>query len=155
MPILGTLNVQVSHNKQVCFSLVIVTGSGPSLLNHDWLKKVKWAWHLINHLHLKTLKDLLEEHKVEFEEHLGRLYGFEAKYFVHSSVSPRFCKARSVHHLMLLLMNEKLDQLVKEKVIEPIGMLIGQHPLYQYLKVTRKQYKFVVILSLQLTELQS
>ena len=42
LPVLGTLNIQVSQNKQVCLSLVVVTGSGPSLLSRDWLEKLNW-----------------------------------------------------------------------------------------------------------------
>ena len=42
LPILGALNVQVSHNRQKVFlSLVVVTGSGSSLLGRDWLEKLK------------------------------------------------------------------------------------------------------------------
>ena len=37
LPILGMFTC--SHNKQVCLSLVVVTGSCPSLLGHDCLEK--------------------------------------------------------------------------------------------------------------------
>ena len=105
-------------------------------------------------MHLKTLHDLLEEHKVVFEESLGILNGFKAKIFVNPSVSPRFCKTHSVPYSMQILVDEKLDQLVKERVIEPVQYADWAAPIYQYLKVTRKQSEFVVILSLQLRELQ-
>ena len=45
------------------------------------------------------------------------LNGFKAKIFVDPSVSPRFCKARSVPYSMQILVDKKIDQLVKEKVI--------------------------------------
>ena len=139
LPILGTLNVQVSHNKQkACLALVVVTGSGPSLLGRDWLKKLKMDWQQINHMHLKTLHDLLEEHKVVFEESLGMLNGFKAKNFVDPSVSPRFCKARSVPYSMQILVDEKLDQLVKEKVIEPVEYADWAAPIVPVLKSDKK-----------------
>ena len=110
LPILGTLNVQVYH-KKVCLSLVVVTGCAPSLLGHDWLEKLKLDWQLINHMHLKTLHDLLEEHKEVFAESLGMLNGFKSNIFVNPSVGPRFCKAHSLPYSMQILMDEKLDQL--------------------------------------------
>ena len=98
LPILGTLNVQVSHNKQKAgLALVVVTGSGPSLLGRDWLKKLKLDWQQINHMHLKTLHDLLEEHKVVFEESLGMLNGFKAKIFVDHLLAPGFVKPVLYH----------------------------------------------------------
>ena len=67
-------------------------------------------------MHLNTLHDMLEEHKVVFEKCLFlMLNGFKAKIFVDPSVSLRFCKACSVPYLIQILVEEKLDQLVKKK----------------------------------------
>ena len=119
--------------------LVVVTGSGPSLLGHDWLKKLKLDWQQINNMHLKTLHDLLEEHTIVFEESLGMLNEFKAKTFVDPSVSPRFCKACSVpYSSMQILVDKKLDQLVKEKVIEPVQYADWAAPIVPVLKSEKK-----------------
>ena len=93
----------------------------------------------------ETLHDLLEEHKVVFEESLGMLNGFKAKIFVDPSVSPRFCIARSAPYSIQILVDEKLDQLVKERVIEPVQYADWAAPIVPVLKSYKKQSKFVAI----------
>ena len=64
--------------------------------------------------------------------------GSKLKNFVDPSVSPRFCKARSVPYSMQILVDEKLDQLVKEKVIEPVQYADWAAPIVPVLKSDKK-----------------
>ena len=86
-----------------------------------------------------------------FEESLGMLNGFKAKIFVDPSVSPRFCKARSVPYSMQILVDEKLDQLVKEKVIEPVEYADWAAPIVPVLKSDKKTVRICGDFKLKLT----
>ena len=79
-----------------------------------------------------------------FEESLGTLNGFKAKIFVDPSVSPRFSKAHSVPYLMQILVDEKLDQLVKEKVLEPVQYADWAAPIVPVLKSDKKTIQICV-----------
>ena len=94
---------------------------------------------------LENLHDLLEEHKVVFEESSRMLNGFKVKILVDPSVSPRFCNVDPVPYSMQILVDEKLDQLVKEKVVEPVQYIDWAAPIVPVLKSD----------NLQLTELKS
>ena len=46
----GELDVQVQYEQQSCqLSLLVVHGSGPSLIGRDWMSKIKFNWADIKH----------------------------------------------------------------------------------------------------------
>ena len=46
--------------------------------------------------------------------------GFQAKLYMDGSVTPRFCKARSVPYAMRQKLDDELQPLQKEGIIEPV-----------------------------------
>ena len=62
-------------------SLVIVEGSGPSLLGRDWLSLIKLDWKQINQMHTHLLQSVLEQYSGAFQDGLGTLKGFKARIY--------------------------------------------------------------------------
>ena len=76
----GSLQVLVRHGGQkVHLPLTVVKGSGPSLLDRDWLSQLQIDWKQVRHISASALESLLEHKKKLFEPGLGKLKGFWAK----------------------------------------------------------------------------
>ena len=73
----ATLRVRVQYSDQFAkLILVVVEGSGPSLLGHNWLNYLRLDWSRIAQVHatrLKTLNLVLDQHKAIFEDGLGTI----------------------------------------------------------------------------------
>ena len=63
-------------------TLIVITGDGPSLLGHDWLKNIVLDWNQLNQVHQSTshCQELVERHKELFNEELGLVKGMKAKF---------------------------------------------------------------------------
>ena len=93
IPILGEIEVEVQckgqHSEQ---KLLVVAGKGPSLLGHDWLSQIKLDWNQLNHLQTSAMsascQQILDRHKVVFEDKLGKVEGFEAKFHINLMYIP-------------------------------------------------------------------
>lgn len=60
--------VEVRHGgEEAQLPLVVVAGSGPSLLGRDWLSQLRLDWQAIHRLQELTLSEVLEKHKAVFE----------------------------------------------------------------------------------------
>ena len=80
IPVVGCTNVNVDYNGQLCeLPLVVVGGSGPSLLGRDWLSHVQLDWQQINQVYNASLHSVLSRYPGVFHEGLGTLKGFKAK----------------------------------------------------------------------------
>ena len=68
--VLGTLVVNVEYKtQQVARSLIVVKGSGPSLLGRDWLAEIRLHWKRLSVQQTSTerpLKDILKRHESLF-----------------------------------------------------------------------------------------
>ena len=80
--IIGNLHVRVQYGDQFAkLVLVVVEGSGPSLLGRSWLKYLWLDWSQIAQVHatrLKTLNSVLDQHKALFEDGLGTIEPYQA-----------------------------------------------------------------------------
>lgn len=110
---LGEVEVTVSYkNQRATLPLVVVTGSGPSLLGRNWLTTIHLDWKSINMVQGKTLTKVLDSYQEVFEEELGKLKGHEAKIHVNPGAQPCFCKARPVPYAMRSKVEAELERLV-------------------------------------------
>ena len=78
----GRLTVRVVYGqKEATLPLLVVDGSGPSLLGHDWLATIKLDWHSLNKVQTEpapptnTLQDVLQRHGDVFKKELGTVRG--------------------------------------------------------------------------------
>ena len=132
---LGCTEVELKYNGQEArLSLIVVEGSGPTLLGRSWLKHIHVVldWQEIRHLSTCSLQEVLDKHPVVFGGGLGTLKNFEAK--IHDpNATPRFCKARSVPYA-LRKVEEELERLVREGTLEPIQVADWAAPIVPVLK---------------------
>ena len=118
----GKIDVNVDIDNQTAqLSLVVVKGSGPSLLGVDWLEKLKLEW---NKMHLvrnqRELHSLLEKHRAVFEDQLGCIKGVKAKFYLKPNAQPKFCRARNVPFALWEKVEKELQRLQDAGVIEPV-----------------------------------
>lgn len=98
MSVVGSLQVEVSHNNQTKqLPLLVVKGQSPSLLGRDWMNKLTLDWQSIHNVQgNRQLDKLLQKHSVLFRDELGKLEGYQVKLHLDTEAHPKFCKARSV-----------------------------------------------------------
>lgn len=82
--LLGCCNVNIHYKGQTTNApLLVVKGSGPSLLGRNWLNVIRLDWASINVVtNHNALQSLCSKYAELFEEGLGTLKGFEARIHV-------------------------------------------------------------------------
>ena len=94
IPVVGCCNVNIEYNGQSAqLPLLVVGGSGPTLLGRDWLSQIRLDWHQIHLVHSVSLLAV-------FQGGLGTLQGYKAKILVEPGAVPRFNPARSVPYAL-------------------------------------------------------
>ena len=96
---LGVISVQVEANKQKQqLELLVVPGSGPSLLGRDWLSNLRLDWAQIHNMKQSdSLQAVLDHHPTVFEASLGLVQGITAKYMLILRLNPSFSKSGQYH----------------------------------------------------------
>ena len=92
--VLGSITVTAeTPGQQACLPLLVVEGSGPSLLGRDWLAKLHLDWkEIFSVLFQRTLANNLEQHQKVFEPGLGTIKSMEAKLYVDPQAQPAFLR---------------------------------------------------------------
>jgi len=105
IPVVGSVQVKVKYKSQeFTVPLIIVKGSGFTLLERNWLQMVKLDWQEIFFINDQPVSPVLQKHSKVFEEGLGTLTGFQAKnncgrpfsptHILQSTYSSFFCKRK-------------------------------------------------------------
>ena len=120
----GCIRVSVKYqSQQEDLNLLVVAGSGPSLLGRDWLQTLRLEWASICRIQAtpsETLSKLLEQHAELFKDELGMVKGTTAKIHVDSEAQPRFCRPRTVPYALREKVDREIERLEKDGVIEPV-----------------------------------
>ena len=92
LEVLGSVSVQVEYKDQLaCLPLLVVQGSGSSLLGRNWLKKLRLDWPEIHQLQeTGTCERILQKHQQVFKEELGEIKGIKAQISIDPQAQPRF-----------------------------------------------------------------
>lgn len=100
--VLGATKVKVVHKGIAKMLVVVVKGSGTSLLGRGWLKALKVDWQPVHKIEdtENTLQGVLSRHEAVFKAELGMLKGFTAKIHVANDATPCFYNPRSVPFAM-------------------------------------------------------
>ena len=121
--ILGQTTVTVSYNNQEkTLHLLVVAGTGPSLLGRDWLSQLKLDWNQINRVLTATSRScdrILDKHQSVFKDELGKVEGMTAKFHINQDAQPKFFKARPVPYALRTKVEEELARLEANGVIQP------------------------------------
>ena len=102
LEVLGSLSVLVEYGEQKSqLELLVIAGSGPSLLERDWLLAIKLDCSQLHHMTVPSvLHKLLQKHAIVFKDELGEVKGTTAKIHVDPQARPRFCKLRTVPYAL-------------------------------------------------------
>ena len=142
IPVVGCCSVNVEYNGQTGqFPLLVVDGSGPTLMGRDWLTQIRLNWREIHHVHPASLQTVLAGYPSVFQEGLGTLKGFEARIYVDPNAQPRFSPARSVPYALRDLVNKELQRLQDEGTLEPVEISEWAAPIVAVLKRDKKSVR--------------
>lgn len=137
MPLLGAAKVKI-EDKGIAKTLavVVVKGSGLSLVGRGWIKALKVGWQPVHKIddRAETLQEVLSRHETVFQDELGMLKGFTAKIHVANDAKPCFYKLRSVPFAMKEKVEQEIERLLKEKIIEPVKFSEWAAPIVPVLK---------------------
>ena len=135
IPVVGCCNVNIDYNGQSAqLPLLVVGGSGPTLLGRDWLSQIRLDWHQIHHVHSASLQALLARYPAVFQDGLGKLQGYQAKILVEPNSVPKFNPARSVPYALRDKVDRELQRLQDEGILEPVETAEWAAPIVTVLK---------------------
>ena len=129
IPVLGEAQVKVQHGENIQqLKLVVVGGSGPSLLGRNWLRQLRLDWRRIGKIETQTtgkLETLLKKHEALFRDELGTVATHEASLHLNSNAVPKFHKPRPVPFAIKDAIGQQLDQLEKCQFLQPAVEYLG------------------------------
>uniref|UniRef100_A0A8C6MDI2 ribonuclease H n=1 Tax=Nothobranchius furzeri TaxID=105023 RepID=A0A8C6MDI2_NOTFU len=117
--------------------LVVVKGTGPSLLARGWLEELKLKWDKIKQVKAETqdLQEVLARHEEVFKEELGMLKGTKATIRVSANACPKYYRPRSVPYAMKTKVGKEIERLSKNDIIKPVKYSEWGVPIVPVLKL--------------------
>lgn len=141
LSILGSIEVNVKYAfqaQQYLLKLLVVAGSGPSLLGRDWMSHIILDWKSFGLFQVRStdtrLHDVLARHTNVFKDELGLVKGTTAKIHVDPGSKPRFCNPRPVPYALRSKVEQELERLEKDGIIEPIHFSEWAAPIVPVVK---------------------
>ena len=146
--ILGVITVRVRarNGVQHDLPLMVVPGSGPSLLGRNWLSRLELNWaeiHQLNPLHTEKkmqnprLQRVLNKYAVVFEDSHQAVKTEAAKIYVSDKAVPKYYKCRPLPYVMRDMVNKELDRLLSEDIIEPVQYSDWAAPVVPVMKADK------------------
>ena len=132
----GRAVVQVEYNDQILqLPIIVVEGSGPTLLGRNWLHELRLDWPRIFSVQLDTqhppeLVAILDKYPALCKDELGGLRGAQAK--IH--VQPNFWKPHTVLYALKPAVEKELARLQREGIVEPVKFSEWAAPIVTVVK---------------------
>ena len=141
--VLGCCYVNVTYKGQICkeMPLIVVKGSGPSLLGRNWLSKLTLDWQEIHCMLSQSLQVLLDAHQAVFQKGLGKMEGFKAKLHVDATANPHYFRPRSILYALQDRVEEELNRLVAEGTLEPVETAEWAAPIVPVVKSDKQSVR--------------
>ena len=134
----GSIAVDVRYKGQSYpLDLIVVQGSGPSLLGRDWLRTIPLDWSylkLVRSLPSLQCQQVIDRYPSVFEDNLGHIEGSSAHFEVDPEVQPKFCRACPVPYSLRSKVETELDRLEKSKIISPVTFSKWAAPIVPVIK---------------------
>ena len=124
------------ENQEEVLELLVVEGSGPSLLGRDWLSKIQLNWKEVHQIYTKhtSLEEILTDHSSLFKDELGTIKGITAKLHINPDARPRFFRPCSVPYALRTRVDRALEKLQAEGIIEPVEFAEWAAPIVPVVK---------------------
>ena len=134
--VVGSANGNLSYKGRTPdkLPLLIVQGSGPTLLGRNWLTYIKLDWNEIHQVQCDSLRSLLAKYPSIFQEGSGKHVGFTAKIHVNPNAQPRFHRARAVPYALRDKVDAEIQRLLDEGTLEPVESSEWAAPIVAVLK---------------------
>ena len=117
----GQAMVQVKyHDQEAKLPLLVIKGTGPSLLGRNWLQAIRLNWGEIKHVS-SELDQLIAKFPEVFKEGLGTVKGCQVKLSVKEGAKPKFFKPRSVPFALKEAIEKDLDRLEQLGVVTKVN----------------------------------
>ena len=124
MQVVGEVQVFASYQSQPPQELpiVIVEGSGPTLLGRNWLHHIRLDWRSIKTVssQQESLNEMLQRYAEIFTDELGTIKKHTVKLVVAPDANPKFHPPRSVPYALKALVEEELNRLERIGVLEKV-----------------------------------
>ena len=91
----------------------------PTLFGRDWLKHIRLNWCEICHIGL-GVEEVIAKHQNIFSAQTGSLKGLQASLKIHSDVTPKFLKPRSVPYALKPAIEKDLERLENAGIIRQV-----------------------------------
>ena len=138
IPVLGSVDVNVTYKTQHHkVPLIVVKGSGLTLLGCNWLQVFNLDWQeilVLQSTELNPVQPILQKYLNVFQEGLGTLTGFKAKIIVDPAAPSKYCKTRTVPYFLRDKIETELNRLVTEGTLEPVETAEWAAPIVAVLK---------------------
>ena len=134
----GSIEVDVCYeDKSHSLDLLIVQGSGPSLLGRDWLRAIRLDWSYLKLVRSSPdlkCQQVIDRYPSVFKDELGHISGSSAHFEVDPDAQPKFCRARRVPYALCSKVEAELDRLEKSKIISHVTFSKWAAPIVPVLK---------------------
>ena len=134
--VIGSITVTAQGiGEEARLPLLVVEGTGPSLLGRDWLSRLCLDWKKILAVRThQSLDSILEAHEAVFKPELGPLRGMKTKLHVKAEAQPLFFKARTVPFALRQKVEQELERQEQEGVVEPVKFSDWAAPIVPVMK---------------------
>jgi len=117
----GYFDVSVSyHQNTYNLPLLVISGTGPSLLGRNWLDRIKLDCHSLLRIQHSALSDVLACHCDVFKPELGTLRAHQMSIHVDPAAHPRFYKARPLPYALRERVDAEIDRLLRLVISTPV-----------------------------------
>lgn len=135
LAIKGSISVNVCcRNVRALLDLLVVAGTGPSLMGRNWLHKLKPTLSVFHTRADNDEQELLGRHVDLFKDELGLLKAFAVTIQVKASAKPSFYKPRTVPFALRGKVKQELDRLERMGVIEAVTFSEWAAPIVPIVK---------------------
>ncbi|MEE4247260.1 MAG: RNase H-like domain-containing protein, partial [Kangiellaceae bacterium] len=137
--VLGEMSVSVKlqggDSKQL--PLVVVAGTGSSLIGRNWLKQLPIDLHEILQVRQgqhPSITRLLDEYQDVFSDGLGHYTGDPVSFHRRASFEPKFFKARQVPFALKAKVEAQLSKEIEQGILKPVASSDFASPIVPVLK---------------------
>lgn len=114
---------------RISYTIIVVSGSLPSLLGLDWFESLGLAITGIHSINASDFSELTKEFTEVFNGELGKYTGTPISFNLDSQVAPIRLKPRRVPFTLRPKVDEELDQLLSQGILEPIDHARWETPI--------------------------